>query len=127
MLQKSCSHRTAHNFGQLQARFGRPAPHSRSLSCTWGVSTAAVLHVCSRRVLAQGLVHLNKRASREQHVLASALPEYTLTEKPPARLAVFVSGGGSNMKALHAAIQAGRLNAEIAVSVETGLSLRPTH
>ncbi len=33
----------------------------------------------------------------------------------PARLAVFVSGGGSNMKAIHAAILDGRINARIQV------------
>lgn len=43
-------------------------------------------------------------------------PAYTLSQKPPARLAVFVSGGGSNMKAIHAAILDGRINAKIAVS-----------
>jgi len=48
-------------------------------------------------------------------VVCHALPEYILQEKPPARLAVFVSGGGSNMKALHSSILEGRMNAEIAV------------
>lgn len=40
---------------------------------------------------------------------------FTLEQAKPARLAVFVSGGGSNMKALHAAIQRGAINAVIAV------------
>ncbi len=37
-------------------------------------------------------------------------------ETPKARLAVFVSGGGSNFKAIHAAILDGRINAEVVVS-----------
>ena len=35
----------------------------------------------------------------------------------PARVAVFVSGGGSNMRALHAAMLDGRVDAEVAVVV----------
>ncbi|KAG2446542.1 hypothetical protein HYH02_008529 [Chlamydomonas schloesseri] len=46
-----------------------------------------------------------------------ALPEYSLTPSAPARLAVFVSGGGSNFKAIHAAIQDGRINGTVAVVV----------
>lgn len=44
-------------------------------------------------------------------------PEYTLTDRPPARLAVFVSGGGSNFKSIHAAILDGRINATVVAVV----------
>jgi len=37
-----------------------------------------------------------------------------------ARLAVFVSGGGSNFKAIHAAILDGRINAEVVVKTHLG-------
>jgi hypothetical protein len=36
-------------------------------------------------------------------------------ERPKARLAFFVSGGGSNFKAIHAAVLDGRIHADIAV------------
>lgn len=59
------------------------------------------------------------RSSRRQaHIVCMAhntLPDYRLTQQPPARIAVFVSGGGSNMKAIHAAIKEGTINAEISV------------
>ncbi|EFJ42570.1 hypothetical protein VOLCADRAFT_66954 [Volvox carteri f. nagariensis] len=46
-----------------------------------------------------------------------SLPEYTLEPKPPARLAVFVSGGGSNFKAIHAACLDGRINGRVVAVV----------
>lgn len=45
------------------------------------------------------------------------MPAYTIVDKPKAKLAVFVSGGGSNFKAIHAAILDGRINAEVVVSI----------
>lgn len=46
--------------------------------------------------------------------------EYTLSEAPKKRLAFFVSGGGSNFKAIHAAMLDGRIGAEAAVSLFRG-------
>ena len=43
------------------------------------------------------------------------LPATRGREHGPARIAVFVSGGGSNMKAVHAAIQRGEINGELVV------------
>ncbi|KAG2430631.1 hypothetical protein HXX76_010149 [Chlamydomonas incerta] len=57
------------------------------------------------------------RASVVSRASHGALPEYKLTASAPARLAVFVSGGGSNFKAIHAAIQDGRINGTVAVVV----------
>ena len=45
----------------------------------------------------------------------ASLPAPDSTERKP-RLAIFVSGGGSNFRAIHAGILDGRINAEVAVS-----------
>ena len=50
-------------------------------------------------------------------------PDVTASGRPPAKLAVFVSGGGSNLMALHAATQDGRINGSIVVR----LSARADH
>ncbi|KXZ53210.1 hypothetical protein GPECTOR_7g1103 [Gonium pectorale] len=46
-----------------------------------------------------------------------SLPDYKLEAQPPARLAVFVSGGGSNFKAIHAACLDGRINGTVVAVV----------
>lgn len=53
------------------------------------------------------------RAARSRWVAARAAGD----AKPKAKVAVFVSGGGSNLRALHAAMEDGRVNAEVAVVV----------
>jgi len=53
------------------------------------------------------------RAARSRCVAARAAAD----AKPKAKVAVFVSGGGSNLRALHAAMEDGRVNAEVAVVV----------
>ncbi len=59
-------------------------------------------------------------AAAAGHVAAAALsaqaPEHRPSTAQPAKLAVFVSGGGSNLKALHEATQDGRINGSIVVS-----------
>lgn len=55
-------------------------------------------------------------ARRRSSTAAAASPPQELSTGSKARLAVFVSGGGSNFKAIHAACQDGRINAEVAVS-----------
>lgn len=50
---------------------------------------------------------------------AVAPPALDAAERPRARLAVFVSGGGSNMRAIHAACQSGQINADVAVRSRT--------
>eukprot|EP00195_Chlamydomonas_chlamydogama_P012249 CAMPEP_0202901616 /NCGR_PEP_ID=MMETSP1392-20130828/14354_1 /ASSEMBLY_ACC=CAM_ASM_000868 /TAXON_ID=225041 /ORGANISM="Chlamydomonas chlamydogama, Strain SAG 11-48b" /LENGTH=288 /DNA_ID=CAMNT_0049588205 /DNA_START=186 /DNA_END=1053 /DNA_ORIENTATION=- len=80
---------------------------------------AAQLEAISTRLVADAAPP-QRHARRSSVVMAShgAPPkEYVLAEKPKARLAVFVSGGGSNFKAIHAAILDGRVNAEVAVVV----------
>ncbi|GLC64850.1 Phosphoribosylglycinamide formyltransferase (GART), partial [Pleodorina starrii] len=59
-------------------------------------------------------LHRSRRVVAAAH---GALPEYTLAPKPPARLAVFVSGGGSNFKAIHAACLDGRINGTVVAVV----------
>jgi hypothetical protein len=49
-------------------------------------------------------------------VPAAGPPEHIDTAGSKKRLAVFVSGGGSNFKAIHAACQKGTINAEVVVS-----------
>jgi formyltetrahydrofolate hydrolase len=65
-------------------------------------------------------------ASRQQYnslniapIASSATPPESpsTASSPPKRLAVFVSGGGSNFRAIHAAITDGRINADVAVVV----------
>ena len=45
-------------------------------------------------------------------------PDHISTGGQKKRLAVFVSGGGSNFKAIHAACQKGIINAEVVVSAD---------
>ena len=49
------------------------------------------------------------------HPRAAAASGNDTSQKPKARLAVFVSGGGSNFKAIHEAVLDGRIHADIAV------------
>ena len=51
--------------------------------------------------------------TRARRVAARATAE----TKPKGKVAVFVSGGGSNLRALHAAMEDGRVNAQVAVVV----------
>ena len=52
-------------------------------------------------------------STRARRVAARATAE----TKPKGKVAVFVSGGGSNLRALHAAMEDGRVNAQVAVVV----------
>ena len=63
------------------------------------------------------------RAARSRWVAARAAGD----AKPKAKVAVFVSGGGSNLRALHAAMEDGRVNAEVAVVVSNIPSLSLIH
>jgi hypothetical protein len=49
-------------------------------------------------------------------VVQAGPPEHVDTAGSKKRLAVFVSGGGSNFKAIHTACQKGLINAEVVVS-----------
>jgi phosphoribosylglycinamide formyltransferase len=49
-------------------------------------------------------------------VVQAGPPEHVDTAGNKKRLAVFVSGGGSNFKAIHTACQKGFINAEVVVS-----------
>jgi hypothetical protein len=57
----------------------------------------------------------------QQHTRSTALqagpPEHVDAAGSKKRLAVFVSGGGSNFKAIHAACLKGTINAEVVVSL----------
>ena len=53
------------------------------------------------------------RASRASAARASSSADDDAPRAPPARVAVFVSGGGSNLRALHAAMLDGRVRAEV--------------
>lgn len=55
-------------------------------------------------------------------VPAAGLPEHIDAAGSKKRLAVFVSGGGSNFKAIHAACQRGAINAEVVVSSRQAVS-----
>lgn len=61
-----------------------------------------------------------QRQQRQQRmhstVVQAGPPEHVDTAGSKKRLAVFVSGGGSNFKAIHAACQKGLINAEVVVS-----------
>lgn len=57
---------------------------------------------------------LQSRWHRHTSAAAVVPPDHMATDHT-ARLAVVVSGGGSNFKAIHAACLDGRINAEIVV------------
>lgn len=65
--------------------------------------------------------HQHRKTRRQARDIASALRaekerEIGVVSPVLPRIAVFVSGGGSNFKAIHAAILDGRIRAEVAVS-----------
>jgi hypothetical protein len=115
----------------------RPACQQRqpsSVTCTHSISTTYYQHraltaaaaspagparlPCGSSQLQQHQQHITSRRS----MLTAAAPPQDLNTGSKARLAVFVSGGGSNFKAIHAACQDGRINAEVVVSI-TGCSV----
>ena len=58
------------------------------------------------------------RKTHDQAIIAYAHPDAQRSEGSPLpRLAVFVSGGGSNFRAIHAAILDGRIKADVAVGL----------
>lgn len=59
---------------------------------------------------------------RQQHLTAASAahpqpPQHSEPAPPSKRLAVFVSGGGSNFRAIHAAVQQGAIAGTVAVVV----------
>jgi len=106
--------------GKLQARCFHLGPSPASLPCQ---APKCITSIPCLFKPAAALPRQHQSRQRTVPAAGHALPEYKLAEKPPARLAVFVSGGGSNMKALHAAIQDSRLNAEIAVRCTTSIDV----
>jgi phosphoribosylglycinamide formyltransferase len=84
------------------AAASRLAQHSQASSSYQPSAAPTLANISSRRVAAAA---------------HGSLPEYKLDARPPARLAVFVSGGGSNFKAIHAACLDGRINATVAAVV----------
>jgi formyltetrahydrofolate hydrolase len=79
-------------------------------------SMTAHARLCSNRRPGKSLTAKKKTSSsstRARRVAARATAE----TKPKGKVAVFVSGGGSNLRALHAAMEDGRVNAQVAVVV----------
>lgn len=74
-----------------------------------------------------GIAHAGGRCSHlrvHRRALAAAAaaahtppPDHSSAQAPKKRLAVFVSGGGSNFRAIHAATQQGAMAGEVAVVV----------
>jgi phosphoribosylglycinamide formyltransferase len=60
--------------------------------------------------------HGSSAGSRRSSIAAVAAGPPTDLSAGRGRLAVFVSGGGSNLKAIHAACLDGRVNADVVVS-----------
>ena len=70
-------------------------------------AAAAPMHQCQRR-----------RRLQRQTIATASIDDASSSPSPSSerkRLAVFVSGGGSNLRAIHAATQDGRLDAEVVV------------
>jgi hypothetical protein len=59
--------------------------------------------------------------------LQAGPPEHVDAAGSKKRLAVFVSGGGSNFKAIHAACLKGTINAEVVVSLAVPHSSTASH
>lgn len=103
--------------GQHGAASSNPCP--AALQQRWGTSMGPVLHAAPVHQLA---VSLASRQRRQRGARRRAAPRAAAAQPPQqqpaaskARLAVFVSGGGSNMRAIHAACLDGRINADIVV------------
>eukprot|EP00887_Chlorella_sp_A99_P003047 scaffold9.g3047.t1 len=103
-------------------------------------TTAGELAQAARRLLQPRLLQAQPawqraaaagRRARAAHrtaaapVAVTAAPPDTAASsapRPPKQLAVFVSGGGSNFRAIHESIRRGRINAEVAVVVSNAPS-----
>lgn len=98
-----CAPRCSYDAGSL--RMGSRQSPSSSMCSTQGNSSSCCLH-------------LGKRHSVRMAALATGgqnAPPMTSTLPPRARIAVFLSGGGSNFKAVHAACLDGRINGDVVV------------
>jgi hypothetical protein len=97
----------------LDQAIGRlPARHTRS---------ACIVHATADPSAAASTAAAPTAASAAASALAGSAarrlspPDRSGGGRSPAKLAVFVSGGGSNLMALHAATQDGRINGSIVV------------
>ena len=85
-----------------------------------------LLPACQHR--RRGEAYLSKHPTLTvRHAVTANLVQPSLSEVPtaatrPARLAVFVSGGGSNFRAIHDGILRGVVNAEIVVHLPSTLT-----
>lgn len=107
----------------MKGLFTQQAPGRRCIIAT--TITIPPFKIASSRGFARTPRQVQDSRDRNQHtsapVLASTVPPADVgpstSSAPPKRIAVFVSGGGSNLRAIHAAIQAGTCNAEVVVVV----------
>lgn len=91
-------------------------PHIDSLGCLQ-LSLKRQYRRVSRSSIGLELLRASiKPACRSQsvHCSATSPPAFEATERKP-RLGIFVSGGGSNFRAIHCATVDGRINADVAV------------
>lgn len=80
-------------------------------TAAWSTPYKSILKVALRPQLRSA-----NRTGKPSCKAAINLPSPDLTEERKPRLAIFVSGGGSNFRAIHTGILDGRINAEVAVS-----------
>lgn len=88
------------------ARYARSAPIVLAAAGTFAAAGAAAAPTAASSAASAMAASAGPQVSP---------PEVTAGGRPPAKLAVFVSGGGSNLMALHAATQDGRINGSIVV------------
>lgn len=93
--------------GQVRAHFPAPSP----ATLRWLGPGVGCLQAC------HSAAGSHRRSPRPPRPTARPAPLPAEPDAPKKRLAVFVSGGGSNFRAIHTAITEGRVNAEVAVVV----------
>jgi phosphoribosylglycinamide formyltransferase len=92
--------------------FSARAASSHAASASYSSADSHRLHRHHSRRLTHG-----RRPIRASRGRTATVVRASAAKKDPANLAVFVSGGGSNMRAIHAACEDGRVDGRIAVVV----------
>lgn len=96
--------------GRIHCNFPQTKAHQQQVVHQF-LHTAAPLYPCATQ-----RQRLQQSCSRQAVTTRAGPPEQLANTEYKKKMAVFVSGGGSNFKAIHAACLMGQINAEVVVS-----------